>query len=163
MEETLVTQPETTSEVNETQVAQEESLIKEPAALTPAEQLDALISRRNGEFDVKMSYADVKFIKNTVSQKVEWKGPNEAYLVIMTILTLDSVLEGMNIKETLPLKIKMPAATIESINFFLTKSTGKGLDSAQRLFSTAMQLRQAVEAIRILDEEIKTLKSQLDK
>jgi hypothetical protein len=106
-----------------------------------------------------MSYADLKFIKNAVNQKIEWKGPNEAYLVIMTTLTIDNALADMNPKEDLPIKFKMPASTIESINFFLTKITGKGLDSAQRLFSTVMQLRQAVEAIRILDEEIKALKN----
>jgi hypothetical protein len=157
MEEMLVTQPEMVNEVEETIISQEGT------PLTPTDHLAALTSRRNGEFELKMSHADVKAIKNAINQKIEWKGPNEAYLVIMTVLTLDSVLEGMNPKEALPVSVRVPAATIESINFFLTKITGKGLDSAQRLFSTAMQLRQAVEAIRILDEEIKTLKSELDK
>jgi hypothetical protein len=159
MEETI-NQPADVLETTESAPIQETAENTTP--LTPAGQLNALISRRNGEFEVKMSHADVKSIKNAINQKIEWKGPNEAYLVIMTVLTLDSVLEGMNPKEALPVKIKMPAATIESINFFLTKITGKGLDSAQRLFSTAMQLRQTVEAIRKLDEEIEVLKKEVD-
>ena len=143
--------------------AAEPEVVTEAAApSTPLEQLNALIAKRNGEFEVKMSYADLKSIKNSVNQKIEWKGPNEAYLVIMTILTIDNVLESLDYKETSPVKIMMPASTIESINFFLTKITGKGLESAQRLFSTAMQLRQVMEVIRKLDEEIASLKKEVD-
>lgn len=158
MEETINTQPEVVEEV----AVQQENPTADTQPTTPQELLNQLISRRNGEFEVKMSHADLKFIKNTINTKIEWKGPNEAYLVIMTVLTLDNALEAMDSKDTNPSKIKLPASTIESINFFLTKVTGKGLDGAQRIFSTAMQLRQVMEALRKLDDEIKFLKDEVD-
>lgn len=154
-EETLVATPEVTPV--------QDKAMAEPITvpLTPQEQLTQLINRRTGEFEVRINHADLKFLKNTINQKVEWKGPNEAYLVIMSVLTMDNTLQAMDPKEATPVKIKLPASTIESINFFLTKIGGKGIDSAQRVFSVSMMFRQSMEAIRKIDEEINLLKSEL--
>lgn len=163
MEETTVTQPESNVEVEATQVPQEELLTEPQAPATPEEQLNALINRRMGEFNVKISYSDLKYIKNTIQQKVEWKGPNEAYLVIISLLTIDNALQAMDPKSVEAIQIHLPSSTIESINFFLNRITGKGLDSAQKLFSISMMLRQPIEALKKLDSEIETLKAEIEK
>ena len=150
-EETLVATPDVTPV--------QDDAIAEP--VTPQDQLNQLINRRTGEFEVRINHADLKFLKNTINQKVEWKGPNEAYLIIMSVLTLDNTLQAMDPKDSTPIKIQLPASTIESINFFLTKISGKGIESAQRLFSVSMMFRQSMEAIRKIDEEINLLKAEL--
>ena len=151
MEETL-----NAAEPVELAVAAEET---QPTQMDP---LSELINRRMGEFDVKINHADLKYIKNSINSKIEWKGANEAYLVIMSILTIDNALEAMDPKKMEPTLIKLPASTIESINFFLSKITGKGIESAQRLFSISMMFRQPVEVLRKLDEEISILKKEVD-
>lgn len=133
----------------------------ESAPATPQDQLNALIAKRMGSFDIKISQADLKYIKNSINQKIEWKGPNEAYLVIMSLLSIENTLAEMDPKNLSPIQIKLPAATIEAINYFLSKISGKGLDSAQKLFSISMMFRQTMEAIRKLDEEIEFLKNEL--
>jgi hypothetical protein len=55
----------------------------------------------------------------------------------------------------------MPSATIESIDFFLNKVSGKGLQAAQRLFSAVMQFRQAIGALKKLDGEIAKLQEEI--
>ena len=127
---------------------------------TPTERLNALMASRTGTFDVKISHADLKFLKNTLNQKLEWKGPNEAYLVIMAVLSIENLLQETDPKSPV-VQVKVPATTIESVNFFLNKITGKGIESAQRLFSISMMFRQAVESIRKLDEEIEFVKNEM--
>ena len=163
MSETTVPQPESTEEVEVTQAPQEEALTEPATPSTPEEQLNALINRRMGEFSVKISYADLKYIKNTIQQKVEWKGPNEAYLVIISLLTIDNALQAMDPKSLEAIQIHLPSSTIESINFFLNRISGKGLDSAQKLFSISMMLRQPIEALKKIDAEIEALRVELEK
>ena len=144
---------ETPEVINETVV--------ESTPATPEEQLNALIQHRTGSFDVKINYADLKYLKNTLNQKIEWKGPNEAYLIIMSVLTIENCLQELDPKSPAPAQIKIAASTIESLNYFLTKITGKGLESAQKTFSISMMLRPAMEAIKKIDEEIEYLKKEL--
>jgi hypothetical protein len=163
MEETTVPQPEAITEVEATLAPQEEAPTEPQTPPTPEEQLNALINRRMGEFSVKISYPDLKYIKNTIQQKVEWKGPNEAYLVIISLLTIDNALQAMDPKSVEAIQIHLPSSTIESINFFLNRITGKGLDSAQKIFSISMMLRQPIEALKKLDNEIETLRAEVEK
>ena len=128
---------------------------------TKKEILSDLLTSRTGTFDLKITHADLKYLKNTMQSKVEWKGPNEAYLTIMTILTLSNALDEMNPKATEAVTVKLPSSTFESLNYFLNKISGTGLDSAQRLFSATMILRPTIEAIKKLDAEIDTLKEEL--
>lgn len=128
---------------------------------TKKEILSDLLTSRTGLFDLKITYPDLKYLKNTMQSKVEWKGPNEAYLTIMTILTLSNALEEMNPKTMEPVVVKLPSSTFETLNYFLNKVSGTGLDSAQRLFSATMILRPTIEAIKKIDAEIETLKEEL--
>jgi len=135
---------------------------QEATPSTPQEQLNSLLSRRMGEFDVKITYSDLKYVRNLINQKIEWKGSNEAYIVIMAYLTLDKFLQDMDQKDSSSVLLKMPASTIESVNFFMNRVTGTGIDSAQRLFSISMIFRSSMEAIRKLDEEIEFMKNAVD-
>lgn len=113
-----------------------------------------LISKRNGNFKVKISYSELKFIRNILNNKIEWKGQNEAYLIAISILSIDSFLKEMDPKSQSIVDIEMPATLIESIYYFLSKVTGIGLDSAQKLINVNMAFRQAIEEIKKIDIEL---------
>ena len=123
-------------------------------------EVDALIQRRMGNFEINISPADLKYVKNLLNNKVEWKGPNEAYLILMALLSLSSELKEVDDRSTERRSISLPSTTLESINFFLGKITGKGEESAHRLFAVSMLLRPAMEQIRVIDETIEQFKSE---
>jgi hypothetical protein len=123
-------------------------------------ELDKAIKERMGTFPLSISPADLKYIKNVINNKVEWKGPNEAYLILIALLSISSELKDKNSTSIEKTKVFLPSTTLESINFFLSRVTGKGEESAQRLFSISMILRPALEEIKKLDEIIEKLKSE---
>jgi hypothetical protein len=128
--------------------------------VTELSELESLIQQRMGSFEINISPSDLKYIKNLLNNKVEWKGPNEAYLILMSLLSLSSELKEVDDRSTDRLTIALQSSTLESINFFLGKVTGKGEESAHRLFAVSMLLRPAMEEIKRLDTLIETLKSE---
>ena len=130
--------------------------------LTLQEKLEELINKRTGDFEIQISYKDLKYIKNTLVQKIEWTGSNEAYLLILTLLSIDSCLEEMDPKnELVRVKTSLSSTSLETINYFFSKVTGKGVDSAQKLFAATMQIRPALEAMKKLDEAIQSLREDI--
>jgi hypothetical protein len=130
--------------------------------LTLQEKLEELINNRTGDFEIQISYKDLKYIKNTLVQKIEWTGSNEAYLLILTVLSIDSCLEEMDPKnEMVRVKTSLSSTSLETINYFFSKVTGKGVDSAQKLFAAAMQIRPALEAMKKLDDAIQSLREDI--
>ena len=125
-------------------------------------QFSELLSKRSGEFEVNVTYNELKYIKNTLAQKIEWTGSNEAYLLVLTLVALDSRLEELNPKLQEKVKISLPSVALETINYFFSKISGKGVDAAQKLFAAAMQIRPAIEEMKKLDSDIQRLKSEID-
>jgi hypothetical protein len=139
-------------------IPENDGIIEEPQAeLSP---LDSAIQERMGHFEINISPADLKYVKNLLNNKIEWKGPNESYLMLMALLSISSELKERNSSSTERVKIHLPSATIESINFFLNRVTGKGEESAHRLFAISMLFRPAIEKINKLDAFIKSLESE---
>lgn len=139
-------------------IPKNDGIIEEPQAeLSP---LDSAIQERMGHFEINISPADLKYVKNLLNNKIEWKGPNESYLMLMALLSISSELKERNSSSTERVKIHLPSATIESINFFLNRVTGKGEESAHRLFAISMLFRPAIEKINKLDAFIKSLESE---
>jgi hypothetical protein len=81
--------------------------------------------------------------------------------MIMAILTIDNALDALDQKATESTQVQLPAATIESVNYFIGRAAGTGLDAAQRLFSVSMAFRPAVEAMKKVDEEIAVLENEV--
>jgi hypothetical protein len=150
-----------TIEEQEVVISAESETIENPTEpQSELSELDAMIQRRMGNFEVSISPADLKYIKNLLNNKVEWKGPNEAYLMLMSLLSLSSELKEVDDRSTERITLSLPSTTLESINFFIGRITGKGEESAHRLFAVSMLLRPAMEQIRVLDETIEKLKSE---
>lgn len=132
--------------------------LEEPQA--ELSELDAAIQARMGHFPIEISPADLKYIKNLLNNKIEWKGPNEAYLMLMSLLSISSELKERDSQSNERVSIQLPSTTLESINFFLNRVIGKGEESAHRLFAVSMLLRPAMEQIKKLDEVIEKLQSE---
>ena len=151
-EQEVVISPELTEEVDS---SLEESVVEEPLS-----ELDLAIQARMGHFPVQISPADLKYVKNLLNNKIEWKGANEAYLMLMSLLSISSELNDRDTSSTERVSISLPSTTLESINFFLNRVTGKGEESAHRLFAVSMLLRPAMEEIKKLDSIIEKLQSE---
>ena len=135
-----------------------DGVVEEPQA--ELSELDKAVQSRMGHFAINISPADLKYVKNLLNNKIEWKGPNEAYLMLMALLSISSELKERESSSTERVQIQLPSTTLESINFFLNRVTGKGEESAHRLFAVSMLLRPAMEEIKKLDELIEKLQSE---
>ena len=140
------------------QPSDENSMIEEPQV--ELSELDKAVQARMGHFTINISLADLKYIKNVLNNKIEWKGPNEAYLMLMALLSISNELKDKDSSLNERVAIQLPSTTLESINFFLNRVTGKGEESAHRLFAVSMILRPAMEEIKKLDEVIEKLQSE---
>ena len=121
---------------------------------TPETKLDLLIKERVGNFTLHISPADLKYVKNLLTNKIEWKGPNEAYLLLMSTISITSILTELDDRTTDRVTVDISLSTIEAINFFLNRVTGKGEESAHRIFAISMLIRPALEHIKSLDDLI---------
>lgn len=146
----------------------QEQLVETPETEQPQvemSELESLIARRMGSFKVSLSLSDLKYVRNKIND-VTWTGPNEAYLQIMASVALSNEIRALNELNHKDVstrhEILLPSTTIESINFFLSRVSGKGEEGAHRLFSIAMLLRQTAEEIKNLDAEITALRNSED-
>ena len=128
---------------------------------TAEDSLRELIQKRTGNFNVTADLSELKYLKNSLNSRIEWKGPNEAYLAIISNLALSQAISEVDPKAG-QVTVSLPSSVIESLNFFLSKISGTGLDAAQKLFSAAMVLRQQVEEIKKLDDQIKFLQNKIE-
>jgi hypothetical protein len=133
---------------------------EEQAPEVELSELEKAIQTRMGQFEITISPSDLKYVKNLLNNKIEWKGPNEAYLMLMALLNISKELKDHGTTSVERVRISLPSATLESINFFLNRVTGKGEESAHRLFAISMLLRPAMEEIKKLDELIEKLQSE---
>jgi hypothetical protein len=148
---------------------EDQEVMEAPVESTPTEsespttevstedKLKELQSKRMGMFKVNLSYLDAKYLRNMLDKTV-YKGPQQAYLLIISKLEMAQVCEMLKneAKETKS-QVDLSSATIESISFFMNQKEGTGADSAQRLFAASMVLRPAIEQINKLDQEISDL------
>ena len=129
------------------------------AETTPETKLDLLIKERVGNYTLHISPADLKYVKNLLKNKIEWKGPNEAYLLLMSTISITSILTELDDRSTDRVAVDISLSTIEAINFFLNRVTGKGEESAHRIFAISMLIRPALEHMKSLDDLISAEKA----
>lgn len=157
-EKTTIEEQEMVIEDTQSEETQEDQVEQSPEV--ELSELDKAVQARMGHFTINISPADLKYIKNLLNNKIEWKGPNEAYLMLMAVLSISAELKDRNTSSVERTQIQLPSTTLESINFFLNRVTGKGEESAHKLFAISMLLRPAMEEIKKLDETIEKLQSE---
>lgn len=146
--------------VEETTVESQEEVVEEKE-LTPAEKLSQLEAERMGSFKVTLSLEDAKYLRNMLD-KTEYKGPQQAYLLVISKLEMSGVCETLNgLDAQKRHTVEISSATIESLTFFMNNKVGKGVDSAQKLFAASMQLRPAITQINELDLKLESMRKDL--
>jgi hypothetical protein len=146
--------PEDTEEVAET---------KPEVKLSTEEQaFQDLQTERMGTFKVGMGYVDAVYFRNLLD-KSGYKGPQQAYLLIVAKSELSGVAAGLKDNDrNKRYEVDLSAACIESLGFFMNNYEGKGSDSAGKLFSASMLLRPAMGIINNLDEKLAEAKKTLE-
>lgn len=141
----------------ETEVAESEE------ELSPEEvKMRELQGKRMGKFTISIGYNDAVYYRNLLD-KAEWKGPQQAYLMLISKTELSSICFDLKEKDkNKRYNVDISSAALESINFFMNTKIGKGEDAAQRLFSASMLLRQAITEINNIDKEIKELDAKMN-
>ena len=134
IEETLGAEDETVVDVAEEVVVDETPKVDPDS---PEGKLEPLHVSRMGNFKIQAAFSEIKYFRNMLN-KVEWTGSNEAYLVALSSASLDSTLSMLDSKNLNRLEVELPSAVIEALNYFMSKVTGKGRDSANKLFSSTM-------------------------
>lgn len=116
-----------------------------------------------GNFTVSLSLSDLKYLRNKLND-VTWTGPNEAYLQIMAVVAINNEIRNItDLKDASNRhNISFPSTTIESINFFLSRVSGKGEEGAHRLFAISMLLRPVMEEIKNIDATITAARNSED-
>lgn len=146
----------------DTTIVESQEEIKEEKELTLQEKIQQLQSTRMGNFKVTLSLTDAKYLRNMLD-KTEYKGPQQAYLLIISKLEMTNICEQLGDKDKESRhSVEMSSAAVESLTFFMNQKTGKGIDSAQRLFSASMQLRPAITEINQIDEAIASMQQELE-
>lgn len=130
--------------------------------MTDEEKLGALQAKRMGTFKVDLSYSDATYLRNMLD-KTTFKGPQQAYLLIISKLELSQICEALkNEPKDTRHPVEITSATIESVSFFMNNKEGVGVDSAQKLFAASMVLRPAIAEINKLDQELTNLSNRLE-
>jgi hypothetical protein len=136
---------------------------QEESSQNPENVLDTLINKRTGFFPIKLNEEDLKWIKNACkSDKFSFTGPNEAFMIMNCFLGFSSALsrleEETNSNSEKSEAVMVQASAIEAAAILLSKYSGSGLDSAQRVFRIAVALNDSVMEMKQLDQVINQLK-----
>lgn len=148
--------------VSTKETIKEEKKEAEAKSLTPEETVMELSKQRMGKFEVALSVTDAKYMRNLLD-KSEWKGPQQAYLLIISKLEMSQLCEELKDKDQATSHpTPMSSATIESLSFFMNNYTGKGDNSAHKLFASSMLLRPAIGEINKIDREIEEIRNSMN-
>lgn len=136
----------------------------EEAPQAEGSELQRLIARRTGFFNVKISEDDLKWVKNACNDKFKFEGPQEAFMVMNCYLGFSSALakiasfraEGAEVPSLIPIQ----AAAVEAAAMMVSRYEGVGVQSAERLFRIAIALNGPAMEMKDLDDKINALKRQ---
>ena len=158
--ENNVTTEEVASEITNTP---ETEVHEEPKVeLSPEEQeYEDLKVARMGKFTIGLGYGDAVFFRNLLD-KSQFKGPQQAYLLIVAKAELSQVVAGLKDQDkNTRYEVELTSACIESLGFFMNAFEGKGSDSATKLFTASMLLRPSMGEINELDAKLAESKKDL--
>lgn len=139
----------------------EETQNTEPQA-TEMSELDKLVNKRTGFWEIGLDEADVKWIRNQCNSKFSFTGPNEAFMLMNCYLGFASAIARMEQAAKEGTAVERPiiqAAAIEACAMLINRFDGSGLESAQRIFRIAIALNGPITEMKNLDRQIEMLKA----
>jgi hypothetical protein len=157
MQEQLTDQLVPTQEVETTEHAETEST---ESPVTEMTLMESLVAKRTGFFTVKMSPADVKWVKNACNDKFTFTGPNEAFMVMNCFLGFSGATARLKDSKEVDTsqEIQLQASAVEGAAILLSRYEGNGMEAAQRVFRIAVALNGPAMEMKELDREINALK-----
>lgn len=156
-EAVLEMEPQVDTTTEETAEAPNESEASEQS------EVQKLINKRTGFWEIGLEEADVKWIRNHCNSKFEFTGPNEAFMLMNCYLGFASSLSRHEeaVKNGLaPGPFVVQAGAIEACAMLINRFEGSGLDSAQRIFRIAIALNGPISEMKKLDDQISALKAE---
>lgn len=124
-------------------------------------EVEKLINKRTGFWQVHLKDHDLKWIKNSCQGKFEYEGANEAFMLVNCYIGFSAAVARLeqevkvNSERSVPV---LQASSIESCAFFINKHKGAGIESAQRCVRIAMALNPIIMEMRKLDDAIESIK-----
>lgn len=143
---------------------QEENIPEPTAELS---EVQKLINKRTGYWQVDLDLSDLKWVKNQCNNKFEFTGPNEAFMLMNCYLGFAATVARE--EQVAKMKIENPpapalqASAIEACALMLNRHKASGLDAAQRLFRIAVALNGPIMEMKVLDDQIAKLKAEEEK
>ncbi len=150
---------EATSAIEEPQTEMEmEGPTQEPQP--QMSDLDMLINKRTGFFQVNLDIKDLKWIKNSCNNGFNFTGPNEAFMLMNCYMGFSSAISRLETEEASAESagVQIQAAAVEAAAILINKFEGSSLESAQRIFRVAIALNSPVMEMKELDSIINQLK-----
>jgi hypothetical protein len=152
---------EATSAIAEpqTEMAMEEPT-QEPQPQSDISDLDMLINKRTGFFQVNLDIKDLKWIKNSCNNGFNFTGPNEAFMLMNCYMGFSSAISRLETEDASAESagVQIQAAAVEAAAILINKFEGSSLESAQRIFRVAIALNSPVMEMKELDQIINQLK-----
>jgi hypothetical protein len=126
-------------------------------------EVDKLINKRTGFWEIGLEEADVKWIRNHCNSKFSFTGPNEAFMLMNCYLGFasslgrheEAVKNGIN-----PGPFVVQAGALEACAMLINRFEGSGLESAQRIFRIAIALNGPISEMKKLDDQISVLRAE---
>jgi hypothetical protein len=153
---------ETEAVLENPNVAEETQMTEPQSAETEMSEIDKLINKRTGFWEIGLEEADVKWIRNQCNSKFSFTGPNEAFMLMNCYLGFASAIARMeqSAKDGAPAERPIvQAAAIEACAMMVNRFDGTGLESAQRIFRIAIALNGPISEMKNLDKQIEQLKA----
>ena len=148
--------------VDTTEATSEDATNEVEAEVSPEERLEQLKHfRKNGHVAIKITPADFKFIRNSFRDKVEWKGPNEAYLLNILNMGLNAASAQFAEKNKEEQDIQISNSSIEIMNRLQHRIGGKNSHSALTHMGLFGLVNNCASQLGAIDEEINKLKAEL--
>jgi hypothetical protein len=131
--------------------------------MTEMTELEKLIHRRTGYWKVKMELLDLKWVKNACQGKLNFTGPNEAFMLMNCYLGFSGAVARMEQEKDQTVPVDLQASAIEACALLLNKYSSSGIESAQRVFRIAIALNDVIMEMKNLDAIIQQLRDAEEK
>ena len=137
--------------------------MEEPTQEPQAEmsELDMLINKRTGFFQVNLDIKDLKWIKNSCNDgKFGFTGPNEAFMIMNCFMGFSSAIARLEQEEKAAESagVQIQASAVEAAAILINKFEGSSLEAAQRIFRIAIAINSPVMEMKQLDQIINQIK-----
>lgn len=123
-------------------------------------ELEKLIAKRTGFWQVSMEPNDVKWVRNMCQGKFEITGPNEAFMLMNCYLGFSGALSRFEQSKDSKEPVVLQASAIEACAMLINRHKTSGIESAQRIFRIAMSLNTVIMEMKNLDQVISGLREE---